>query len=214
MARNPDHAWSPATGLNPAEFLGEGLPVIPRFNIRWDPQTCVRFSAFLGQPVIPVGHHDDLANGPDLLETLAALINSIGEVQWRDMQTIAQTNFCTRRNGEALNLKTFSRRIRVMVPTEVRSLSIHRAWLDDNVGEGLTLTRPASPPERVDRYEGEHLAVMPGEEVVVSSIHPGQVDPYTIGLSRPSIWAIVRRQLCEGRDRLMPLTARLIPIKG
>jgi hypothetical protein len=168
----------------------------------------------LGQPVIPVGHHDDLANGPDLLKTLAELINSLGQVQWHDMQTIAQTNFCTRRDGEVLNLKTFSRRIRVRVPTEVRSLSIHRAWLDDKLGEGLTLTRPASPPESVARYEGEHLAVTPGEEVVISSIPPGQVDPYTIALARPSIWAIVRRQLCEGRDRLMPLAARLIPIKG
>jgi len=214
MARNPSTAWSPTAGLNPAEFLGEGLPIIPRFNIRWDAQTCVRFAAFLGQPVIPVGHHDDLANGLDLMKTLAALINSIGEVQWSDMKSIAQTNFFRHRDGEALHLRTFSRRIRLKVPAEVRSLSIHRVWLSGNLGEGLTVTRPGSPPERVDHYHGEPLAVTPGEEVVISSVHPDLVDPHTVVLSHPSLWAIVRRQLCEGRDRLKPITAKLTSIKN
>src|SRR5438552_10120749 len=49
MIRNPNTLWPVSVGLNPAEFLGDGLPILPRFNIRWD-KTYVLFAAFLGQP--------------------------------------------------------------------------------------------------------------------------------------------------------------------
>src|SRR5206468_10618326 len=70
MVRNPDLIWPMSVGLNPAEFLGPSLPIIPRFNIRWD-STFAIFAAFLGQPIILVGHHDDLAGGLEVLEEWA-----------------------------------------------------------------------------------------------------------------------------------------------
>ena len=35
-------------------------------------------AAFLDQPIVPVGHHDTLADGPELLTQVAATINSLG----------------------------------------------------------------------------------------------------------------------------------------
>jgi hypothetical protein len=209
MVRNPNTTWPISVGLNPAEFLGGGLPVIPRFNVQWDLQTHVRFAAFLGQPIIPVGHHDDVANGLDLLQTFADLINSLGNVQWMNMRGIAQTNFSGRREDDVLYVKMFSRRIRLRIPAGLGRLSCHRSWLTGNRGEGLTLLRSGSVPEVWDHYQGEFLQVSSGDEIVISSARSDVIDPRRIAVSRPSFWAVARRQLCEGRDRLRPIADRI-----
>ena len=62
MTRNPTTDWPVSVGMGPAEALGT-LPVIPRVNIEMSSDLPVRLAAFLGQPIIPVGHHDDLRSG-------------------------------------------------------------------------------------------------------------------------------------------------------
>jgi hypothetical protein len=213
MVRNPNVVWPITIGLNPAEFLGIGLPIIPRFNIRWDP-TYVIFAAFLGQPIIPVGHHDDLAGGLDLLQQLAGLINSVGEVRWADMKSIAQTNFCTCREGDILYVKMYSRKIRLKVPDGIRHLCIQQPWLTGDGGEGLILQRRGSVLKTIDSYQGEPISVTSSEEMVISSIYPHMIDPRRVKVSPPPLWAIARRQLCEVRDRLKPFADTLFAPKN
>ena len=44
-----------------------GLPVISRFRISRECQNAILLAAYLDQPIIPVGHHQDVAGGLDLL---------------------------------------------------------------------------------------------------------------------------------------------------
>lgn len=208
MVRNPDAVWPISVGLNPAEFFGSGLPIIPRFNIRWD-STFAIFAAFLGQPIILVGHHDDLAGGPGLLEEWAGLINSLGNVQWTDMKSIARTNFSTFRDGDVLQVKTYSRRIRLNLAETCRQVCVQRVWLNGKDSETLIVQKPGAPYQTINSYQGEAVAVPPGEEVVIGSVYPNMLDTQKIPLSRPSLWTVARRQICEGRDRLRPTMDRL-----
>jgi len=203
MKRNPNSVWPITIGMNPAEFFGGGLPIIPRYNIRWD-ETYPLFAAFLGQPIIPVGHHDDASSGLDFLRQSADLINSVDRVRWMDMKSIARTNFCTRRDGETLHIKMYSRKIRLRVPDGFKHLCVHRPWLDGNTEEKLQLIKAGPVVEIIKSCQREHISVREGEDIEVASIFPNMIDHQKVRIFRSPPWAIARRQLCEGRDRLRP----------
>jgi hypothetical protein len=204
MGRNPGVDWPKTIGLSVSEFLGGGLPVIPRFNIRFDKNSefSALLAAFLRQPIIPVGHHSDLADGLGVLNKLSSWINSIGNVRWSDMQSIAHTNFCTNRAGALLNVKMYSRRIRLTVPESVTQLVIHRPWVSDN-GETFIVSDGASA-QGFQAHKKESIRVIPASQIEISSIHPEKIDPWTVRVRSTPLWAFARRQLCEARDRLRP----------
>jgi hypothetical protein len=209
MARNPGLVWPDTIGLNPAEFLGCGLPTIPRFNIQWD-NSYMLFAAFLGQPIIPVGHEDDLVEGLGLLRRLATLINSIGEVQWTDLGSIMRSNFCTSREGEVLHVKMFSRRIRFVVPAGINHLCLQRPWLNGSNDEAIALQGNRTGASAIQQSNSKMIPVVPGDELLISSIYSDSLNGETIRFSRTPLWAIVRRQMCEGRDRLRPYKDKLL----
>lgn len=209
MHHNPDSVWPLTIGLNPAEFMGAGLPVIPRFRIQSDCEINMLLAAFLGQPVIPVGHHEDVAGGLDLLVQLAGRLNGIGVVRWMNMKSIARSNFCTRREGKVLHLNLFSRRVEFKVPQGIDQLCIHRPWLKDGAVEALELRLSSGNPTLLPAYNGEPLATDSCEDIEIHSIPPGAIDPRTVSLERTPLWAIARRQICESRDRLKPFFGRL-----
>lgn len=208
MNQNPATAWHRSVGFNPAEFLGAGLPVIPRFRLKRECETEIILAAFLGQPVIPVGHHEDVAGGLDLLAQLADTINSIGEVQWMNMKSIARSNFCTRREHEVLYVKMYSRKILLKVPQGVNQLCVHRPWLNNATSEGLTLRTATGDLVSVPSYHGESIATESCEEIEVHAVPADAIDPRTVSLSRTPLWAIARRQMCQIRDRLKPMFDR------
>jgi hypothetical protein len=197
--------------MNPAEFLGAGLPVIPRFRVKRGCETEMILGAFLGQPVIPVGHHEDVAGGLDLLAELAGLLKSIGEVQWMNMKSIARSNFCTRREGDVLHVKVYSRKIRLKLPQGVNQLCVHRPWLNDGASEGLILRTVTGAPSSFPLYYGEPIAIASCEEVEIHAVPAGAIDLQSVPIPRTPLWAIIRRQLCEARDRLKPMSDRLRP---
>ena len=205
--RNPGLTWPGHFGMEPSGFLGGGLPVIPRFNMRLDREAelNVLLAAFLGQPIIPVGHHDDLAEGPGLLRRLAGLINSVGEVAWLNLNQIAETNFSTCRAGAALGVKMYARRVRLTVPAGVTLLWVERPWLKPGTGNELVLSAGDSAAQRWVSYGGALIPVTPGGEIELASIHPDSIDPWSMRVPATPLWAVFRRLLCEARDRLRPL---------
>ncbi|HEX8680225.1 MAG TPA: hypothetical protein VF683_09710, partial [Chthoniobacterales bacterium] len=209
MIRNPGTAWPLTVGMTPAEFLGDGLPVYPRYNIRWD-ETYPIFSAFLGQPVVPVGHHEDSADGFELLRRSAELINSLGEVQWMDLQAIARTNFITQREGEVLHVKMYSRSISLVVPEGIERLGVASALPQQGGREELVLQNGAEAPIGTE----ELVRVRPGEKIALRSVRADRVDRTAVKLSRTPLWAVARRQLCEGRDRLRPTIDKLRALRN
>ena len=82
---NPSRPWVRPLGLAVTEHIG-GLPVIPRFRITSDCEARVLIAAYLRQPILPVGHHWDVADGLGLLESTAAIVNSLEGVQWCDLR--------------------------------------------------------------------------------------------------------------------------------
>ena len=208
MARNPEMAWPASVGLNTVEFLGGGLPIIPRFNIRSDAAAYARFAGFLGQAVIPVGHHDDLRHGVESLQHIARLINSFGDVRWCDMTTISETNYHSLRDKDVLFVKMYSRRIRLQVPAGVTQLCVE-PWAQPG-DRGVTVHDAASRRLMADVSHADAVAVSPGAEVMIAAAPPTRVNPHDVRVRRSRLRAIVRRQMCEGRDRLRPIVERAL----
>jgi acetyltransferase-like isoleucine patch superfamily enzyme len=123
--------WRPLTGWRPLEETC-GTPVILRRSLD-EPVAELVLSAYLDQPIVLYGHHQDLAGGPGALEAAADSINGLGEVRWGPLASIVRT--------------------------------------------GRAAAGPATPPPAAS---------------------PRPVRP----------WAVGRRLLSEGRDRLEPLQSR------
>jgi hypothetical protein len=202
LLRNPDTKWPVAVGLRPAEFLGDGLPVLPRFNIRWD-FTSALFAAFLGQPIVLVGHHDDLACGLSVLEKWAGSINTMGSVRWTDVTGMVDTNFVIQVEDEVLDTWMFARKVSLDVPSDVRHVRVHLPWPTRHPEDVLWLMNDSMvAPVRI--YEGQLIPTQPGQRLVIESRHLNQCATAPSPARWPTLWAVARRQLCEVRDRLRP----------
>lgn len=207
MTRNPMMTWPLSVGMSPAEALGT-LPVIPRVNIELGSDLPVRLAAFLGQPIIPVGHHEDLRSGLAVLSRSARFINSVGRVRWLDMKAISESNYSSRRQGAVLEVRMYSRTICVKVPDDVTHVVVRMPWLRAE-GENLELQNAGRSVAKYHRYQGEPLRVEEGD-LRIRAVAADLVDPQHVAFPQPSIRAIVRRQLCEARDRLRPAFDRLV----
>jgi hypothetical protein len=208
MARNPQIVWRPSVGMHQAEFLN-GLPVLPRLNIRTVTSTQLRFALLLGQAVIPVGHHDDLRLGLGLIERISEEINALGDVLWTDMDQIAGSSYQTQLRGSFLRVKMHSRTIRLMVPQGASELSVERPWLSEGQPEGIAVHEDDGRRVSFDRYEGESVAITAGATVTISALYPQSVRLPSVPAARTPLRAVVRRQACELRDRLRPVVDRL-----
>ena len=98
----------------------------------------IGLAAFLNQPIIPHGHHQDCAGGLDLLAHVANEINSLGEVIWSDLTSISRSNYLTRRVAETLFVKMLSRRISVQLDESVKEIVVERPWINAGRRSGTT----------------------------------------------------------------------------
>jgi len=206
VRHNPQAGWPATLGMARTEFLGGGLPVLPRIRLSKWWRNDILLAAFLRQPIIIAAHHYDAAHDMDKLAEIADTVNSVGGVIWSDIQGILRSNALQGREGEQLRVKMYSRRVRVTVPPGVRQLSIERPWLVPDRMErlvlasknGITTLDQAGPI-----IEG--LAVENGDVVEMGSelaphLHCCCVRQLPIGV-RP----IARKFLMEARDRLSPM---------
>ena len=208
---NKEKHWPSTFGHSVAEFVGAGAPIIPRHVMAWGHEGSYRLAAFLNQPIIPHGHHQDCAGGLDLLAHVANEINSLGKVIWSDLTSISRSNYLTRRVADPLVVKMLSRRISVPLDGTVREIVVERPWIAPD----------ADPEPLVCRQEGRiFFAGRSGRESVVSILE-GQgtvelispsgnaIDPRTISSPGLGIGTLARRLLSEARDRIAPLTTRI-----
>lgn len=78
----------PGAGLGVVQVTPGLIPVLTR--VPFDrPESELRIRALLRQPLILYGHHGDLKHGLSLLEERAALIHSLGAVEWSSLGEIA-----------------------------------------------------------------------------------------------------------------------------
>lgn len=218
---NPDRSWSPTTGLDMVDFQGGGLPIITPIRLPpdWNPElksyadwkTGIVLSAFLSQPIIPLGHHQDAGGGMQLLAEVADTINRLGNVMWMDMKGIARSNYMTRLEGKLLRIKMYSRRIVLPVPENIDEISVERPWITEDGGETEMLLDKRGGTGTLKWTAGRvtrGIPVQPLETIEITTV-PNTTLCYSEVPSPPfRLWPLARRLLTEGRDRMLPLFKR------
>jgi hypothetical protein len=202
-------AATPLANWQPAEMVAGGLPVLPRYQLG-APREELALRAMLGQPLILYGHHEDFAEGLDVLAQAASEIDGLGDVQWGPLGQIARGSYATRRLGETLHVRMHARRIAVEVPAGVRAL---RVLIDEPFG-GAAGHRLSHAGGSVDVAFGDGVGV--SEPIaVMEPARPTRID-LTLLADRPlrpsevpapgvRLWPWLRRALAEGNDRVQAL---------
>ncbi len=192
-------ASRPLAGWDPAEFAA-GCAVIPRLHLdSSDAEIALR--AFLDQPLVFYGHHEDLAAGLDPLGAIAERVARMGEAHWCSIETIAQTNYATRRDLDLLRVRPYANRVSVAVPAGCERLVLERPRGVDATVSGWSVGDVAPTPFETP------LPVAPGAEVELRVRREDERRPAAIKSPPPRPWAILRKMAMEARDRSLPLRA-------
>ncbi len=174
--------------------------MIPRITIRPHWRTEAMLAAFLGQPIVIAGHHQDAANDLEALEEIAETVNGFGEVRWCSLTEIARANYTTRLDGATLSVSIGSRRILLPVPEGVREVSIHRPWIADNAVEPLMVKGADQTVRAIQAASAESapVAVMGPGTIEICSPVSNPVSPGEVPAPRPRLWPYARRAADRG----------------
>jgi hypothetical protein len=188
-------------GWGPAEFV-EGVPVLLRHPMAGRSTAELTLRAFLDQPLILYGHHEDALGGPEALLEAVEEVNRLGPASWCSLREIAATSFETRREGSRLTIRLLTRKAKIEVPAGVDEITLELP------GVGLEVDRQTLRIAGEDTSVGESLSVEPGSSLEITLTPVDAVDPQAVPAPRPRPIALARRLASEGRDRLQPLTGR------
>ena len=205
---NKEKAWPASFGHPVAEFVGHGLPVIPRQVMAPGHEGSYRLAAFLNQPIIPHGHHQDCENGFDLLSNAANSINSLGKVIWSDMASLSRSNYLTQRENGTLMVKMLSRRITLPVDKDVREVVVERPWISADGKDESLIFREGDRARTAGAFGRQSAAIpLSGQgRVELISQSADTVDYREVESPRFQVWSRARRFLSETRDRMAPLS--------
>jgi hypothetical protein len=194
----------PLLAWEPADFVG-GLPLLPRYRLDKSRDDLV-FRAFLDQPLILYGHHQDLATGAEALCSAADEINSFGDVRWCSPSSIARTNVALRSHSDVLEARLFARRVRVDVPAGIREI-VAGPPRDEQFEEDVLLLRNESAVSSgpVSARPFEPFAVSGPTRVELTLVSASAIDVSSEPPPPRRLWPVLRRVAVETRDRLVPL---------
>jgi hypothetical protein len=205
VMHNPTTARPASFGLGRSSILSGGMPVIPRIKMTRNWRNSVLIAAFLGQPIVVVLHHGDVADGYEPLVEMAKTINQLQGVRWTSPLGIARSNYTELRKQDSLAIKMYSRRILFSVPAGIKNICIHRPWPQNESCEELIIRRSGQEifRESVPGTVGP-IAMDSPDELEVFSPPANQVDYRTVRAPKPSCWPATRKFLMEARDRSAP----------
>ncbi len=189
-------------GWGPAEFV-EGVPTLLRHPIADRSAAELTLRAFLDQPLILYGHHEDAVGGPDALLEAVEEVNRIAPARWCSLSEIAATSFETRQEGSRLAVRLLSREVQIEVPAGIGELTVElpAAGVEPDRQTLLIAGKETNP--------GEPLSVVPGSSFKITLSPLDATDPAAVPSPRRRPLAVARRLASEGRDRLRPLAARV-----
>lgn len=204
---NDSAAWTRTIGMRPCDIVA-GLPVIPRFGLSKNCRNDILIAALLRQPIVPMTHHQAVADGYDLLDEMASFANSLGEVAWRDMKTISRSLYSQRHDDRTLWVRMLSKRVSVPVPGGTTQLRVERSWLEDSAEEQLSWRTMAEDSWTV-ASRLETIAVQAGMTIEIVSGPAGipRTEAHAAGPRR--LAPVARRVLTEVRDRALPSIHRI-----
>lgn len=194
----PPHADA-LVGWRPID-RGTGLPTILRHPLIGRSPAEMRLRAYLDQPLVLYGHHDDLAPGIDLLAEVKEEVTAIAPATaWKSLAAITRRAYETRIEDTTLAVRPLGNQLRVEVPAGVDTLRFEPP------------AGPLSPRLIVDGHRseyGETIPVAPGKEIVTVDSGPTPIEPAEVPSPPRRPLAVARRLAGESRDRLAPLLAR------
>ncbi len=203
------HSWlarpedvGPLVGWGPAEFV-EGVPTLLRHPIADRSPAELTLRAFLDQPLILYGHHEDALGGPESLLNAVEEVNRLGTTHWCSLKEIAATSFETRQVGSRLAVRLLTRRARIKIPAGIEQLAVELPAV------GIDPNRQTLRVGGEDAEPGEPLAVEPGSSLEITLSPIDAIDPAAVPPPPRRPLAVARRLASEGRDRLRPLAARV-----
>jgi hypothetical protein len=204
-AWNKEERWNPDFGHQISESVG-GLPVIPRHVMAEGHECSYRLAAFLSQPIIPHGHHQDCADGLGLVEAVASAVNGIGDVQWMSMEAISRSNYLSLRCKETLRIRMMARKIVIEIPEGVTEIVVERPWLGPEGGEDLEIAENGTPSMLYQLAPNRfRIALRSCVSVELSSLSFA-VDMETAPTPGWNVFGTVRRIASEIRDRIQPMS--------
>jgi hypothetical protein len=182
-------------GWHPADLhLGGGLPGTHRLFLDASADE-MALRLFLDQPLLLSGHHTDLRQGLDLLGDCVRRVNALGDIRWPPLVDLLRQSLRWRRDGDALRVVPFTRRLRLDLPPGVSRLSVE--WPGGRADDPrVAVSRSGAPVDGLGADGGSvDVDLMPPAPSDAPGAQPLPLRP----------WPVVRRCMTEGRDRLMPL---------
>jgi hypothetical protein len=208
---NSQATWLRTLGMNPADIIA-GLTVFPRFRITHTCHNSILVAALLHQPIIPVGHHHDLAQGFQMLADLAEFINSLGTVHWQNMREISRSHYAQKMEGRVLRVRMLTKHIEIEVPEGVSQILVERPWLNGANVLPFTWRRSGQVQDWTIHHPEEPISVQSCQRIEIIAEPPIELFVDTKRLGNYQLWPVVRRQLTEARDRLLPALKRTLKI--
>lgn len=187
-------------GWSPVEFL-DGCAILPRFPLVVRP-TEIALRAFLNQPLVLYGHHEDVAGGMDDLAAAAARVNAVGDVRWCSISEMAHDSHEVARDGSLLRVRPWARLLRVAVPEDVDEVVVESPPGASTGMSGWTVAgRTGAGPLPF----GEPHPVNGSSQLALRLVPHHTVEPRTVRSPRHRTWPAMRRRVTEMRDRLAPM---------
>jgi hypothetical protein len=178
--------WAPAT-------FADGCAVILRVPFSMS-ATDIALRAYVDQPIVLYGHHEDVAQGLDVLADAVARVERLGAVRWSSLTEIARSNVSVRRDGDTTSLRPYAHTVRIPAGTE--KLRIERPECDHGL-RGWSIDRELGIHDF-----GQPVSVAPGAASI--RLRPFlERDPADVPPPRPRVWPRLRRIATESRDRLI-----------
>jgi hypothetical protein len=188
--------WLPA-------HVGEGVPVISRFPLGTPPDE-IALHAFLDQPLVVYGHHWDLRDGLDILETYVTDFARLEGLEWVSLEAISRSNYAARAEHATLTVRPYGSTIDVDVPGDVDQIRLELPATFDWCAPSelaVSIDGTVSSPFLHDG-DSVPLEVKASTRVRIDLLHPSQ--PLVAGAKRQQAWPLARRLLTEARDRATP----------
>jgi hypothetical protein len=187
-------------GLRPADWIG-GLPVLNRF--RFNSSICdgeILMAAFLGQPIIPYGHHQDFADGMIHVRRTIEKINLIGPVCWMSLREILETNYEHYVDSGTFHLRPFSRRVKLILPPSASAIQISTTPFQMENPQEFQIVWPQ---KQIRVRAGEQVHDLPaGIELEIREASGASAKTHVFHPTRKSPVVRLRRLASEIRDRL------------
>lgn len=190
-AHNTGQAWTNRLGLAPSELV-EGCPVLPRWAFDGASDTTLLAAAYLGQPLILRGHHQDLKEGRDLFRDFAGKINALGDVRWGSLSELSRLNYRYRIESSTMHVQPFGTRIAVEVPDGIEAIRIETGGLEWQALQPQVMLDHTSDCSAVASVVGGRTYDFARRGRTASVVHPNAT----------SAKLVLRRILTEARDRL------------